>query len=247
MKEELIKLGFTNNEATIYLALLDLGLTTAGNIVNRTKLHRTIVYFNLEKLKEKGLVTNIIIKKTMHFEVTESTELKEFILKQKQEIEKKENIVNKILPEIKKRRTLLKQESKAVIYNGISGIKTAMDAITKSGKNIFLFSAGGGLDRTVGKHFRLQWHKKVDLNNLSCKIIFGTEIKGHLKKSDFPNSVKIRYLPKPQNTQSTIVFYGDVLLNFVWGENPFVVYIQNQDIVNSYKYYFDYLWKISKP
>jgi len=38
------ELGFTYNEAKVYLALLELGLVTAGKIAEKSHVHRANVY-----------------------------------------------------------------------------------------------------------------------------------------------------------------------------------------------------------
>jgi len=246
MKAELIKLGLTNNEATIYLALLDSGLTTAGTLINKTKLHSNIVYFNLEKLKEKGLVSHILIKKVMHFEVTESTELYEFIKSKKREILKKEELVKKLLPEIEKRRNITKKNYKAVIYSGIPGLKTAMNSIAKKEKDYVLFSSGKGLDLATGKHFRKQWHKKLDESKVKGKVLISENMRGYLKINSSKELTEIKHLPKGHEQNATILVCDNLILNFIWSQEPIVVLIQSIETAETYKYYFDYLWEIAK-
>ena len=98
MEKNLMRLGLTENEAKVYLALLEIGSTSAGEIIKKTKLHRNIVYDNLEKLIEKGLVSFVLIKNIKHFEVNSSHELWDFIDKQKEEVLEKEVLIKKILP-----------------------------------------------------------------------------------------------------------------------------------------------------
>jgi len=57
--EEFIDLGFNRNEAKVYLALARYGHATANEIIKATKFHKNIVYDNLEKLIDKGLVSYI--------------------------------------------------------------------------------------------------------------------------------------------------------------------------------------------
>ena len=48
--KKLEKLGLNRNEAEVYVDLLKLGQTSAGELIRRTGFHRNIVYDNLEKL-----------------------------------------------------------------------------------------------------------------------------------------------------------------------------------------------------
>ncbi len=53
----LTSLGFSENEATVYVTLLKNGASQAGPIVRETRLHRALVYTALERLEHEGLVT----------------------------------------------------------------------------------------------------------------------------------------------------------------------------------------------
>ena len=57
---DLEKLGLNRNEAKVYFGLLQTVNTTASDLVKHLGLHRNIIYDNLEKLIEKGLVSFVI-------------------------------------------------------------------------------------------------------------------------------------------------------------------------------------------
>ena len=59
--------GFTNGEVRVYLSLLELGETTTGDIIKKSKITGSKVYEILDKLIEKGLVSYIIKEKTKHY------------------------------------------------------------------------------------------------------------------------------------------------------------------------------------
>ena len=52
-EETLAKIGMTQNESKVYLALLKLGMTPAQPLVRESGLHRSRVYEVLEKLQAK--------------------------------------------------------------------------------------------------------------------------------------------------------------------------------------------------
>src|SRR3989338_863859 len=127
MQQELQKLGLTENESKVYLALLELGSTNAGQIIKKTKLHRNIVYDNLDKLIDKGLVSFIVAGKIKHFETTAPTELKEYIERQKKEIVEKEKLADEILPQIKARRETIERKQEASIFKGKKALRILLE------------------------------------------------------------------------------------------------------------------------
>ena len=62
MADELKQAGLTENESKVYLSLIDLGPSLAGQISRKTGLHRRTVYDTTEMLIQKGLVGYILKK-----------------------------------------------------------------------------------------------------------------------------------------------------------------------------------------
>ena len=59
-KEKVLEeIGFSKNEAKIYLVLLRLGMSPISEITEKTGIHRRNVYDSIERLAEKGLVGSI--------------------------------------------------------------------------------------------------------------------------------------------------------------------------------------------
>ena len=94
IKKSLIEFGFSKNEAAVYLALLELGTTQAGPLVNMTRLHRMKVYNALEKFVEEGYCTIVRKKNIKMFTATDPSALQA-------NIKRKEALVAGILPNLK--------------------------------------------------------------------------------------------------------------------------------------------------
>ena len=50
------KIGLTNGESKVYLALLEIGLSSTGQIIEKSQITSSKVYIILQKLEKKGLV-----------------------------------------------------------------------------------------------------------------------------------------------------------------------------------------------
>jgi|TARA_B100001971_G_scaffold138142_1_gene127632 sugar-specific transcriptional regulator TrmB len=239
MKEELKQLGLTDNEATVYLALLGLGSINAGKIIKKTKLHRNIVYDNLDKLIEKGLVSFVKIRNIKHFETTDSREIKEYIERQRRELIDREKIVNKILPEIRKRRRKNKGESDATIYKGKKGLKTIMDEMAGSKTEILILGSGWRMKENMETYYE-QWHLKAKKNKVKVRILLPINKRGRVL-----SPLKVKYLPSNNVIVSTICIYENKVLNIIW-EDELGILIISDKASQSYKEYFETLWKISR-
>ena len=58
-KKLLESIGMTSGEVSVYLALLDLGISSTGNIIKKSNVSSSKVYLILERLLQKGLISQV--------------------------------------------------------------------------------------------------------------------------------------------------------------------------------------------
>ena len=237
MIDQLMALGLTENESRVYEGLMDLGLTPAGNIIKRINLHRNIVYDNLEKLIKKGLVSFVTIRDVKHFEIAQPEELAEYVDSQKKELVLKEKALREILPTIKKRRKLIHDSSEASIFKGRKGLKNVFEQFITEKKELVIFATGWGMKKIMGSYYA-QWHLKLKQGRIPGRAIVSRSMK---QAEEFP--YKIRYLPEQSILPSTILVQGTKIVNVIWEDEPLVIIIKNKKLADSYRTYFELLWK----
>jgi len=71
MKEELKNFGLTENEARVYLAIVEIGEATTTPIRKKTDIHMSRVYEALNSLVEKGLVSYFLKNNVKHFQASD--------------------------------------------------------------------------------------------------------------------------------------------------------------------------------
>lgn len=111
IQAKLEQLGFSANEAIVYLFLAKNGAVQAGPIVRETKLHRALVYTALDRLEDAGLVT-VTRKKNIQIFQPNSPES---IFRR---VESTQQIANEVVPELKK---LLNQHQHGVEVRTLVG------------------------------------------------------------------------------------------------------------------------------
>ncbi len=65
--QNLLKIGLTRNQATVYLALFRHGEARAGELIKKTGFHRNLVYTALSELSEKKLVSISRVRGIAHY------------------------------------------------------------------------------------------------------------------------------------------------------------------------------------
>lgn len=240
---ELLKLGLTEGEAKVYLALVELGSSTVGPIVNGSGVAYSNVYGILQRLIDKGIVSFVIKSKTKHFQVASPSNLFLYLDKKEIEISRQRNFLKKMLPELNKLQMNVKQPE-AEIFVGKKGLRTAYEKLLegagKNEKDIFCYI-----------HDPI-YAEEADNFYLSIKdLLKGKMDKGISdkagRKSDFfkvINFIKVRYVDFP--IPGNIEVCKDKILIISWEKPIMGVLIQSSSMAKFFKSYIESLWKIAK-
>lgn len=239
---ELLKIGLTEGEAKVYLALSELGSSTVGPIVNKSKVAYSNVYDILNRLIDKGIVSFIIKNKTKYFQAASPRNLVDYLDKKQKQIENQKASLEKLIPEIEKLQEL-KTKQEAEIFLGKKGLRTAYEKLYKNTKkdDELLF-------------FYIHEDDYSEESNLfynSISEIVKAKTRGICNK-DYKNSwfakkarhLKMRFLDIPLPGNIDIV--NDKVLIVSWKGSLFSVLIHSESIAESFRKYFNEMWKLAK-
>ena len=244
MKEKLIKLGLSKNEATIYLFLLKNPNTTTGFIIKDTGISNSRVYESLNSLISKGLVNYTIQKYGKCFNASPPEKFLE-----KEEERKKQ--IEELVPELKKIKTEKRFRTNTAVFEGFEGFKTAFKKIIDDcSKKETIYILGFSEQPYATESLRI-FLANMNLKSLQkkqkLKIILDRSVKNTLGKDrEKEKNTEVRYMPEGYINPSAIDIFEDYVYIFLWEEKPFVYMIKNKTIAESFKQYFNFLWKIAK-
>ena len=247
-KKILEKLGFTQGEIKVYLALLKLGKSSSGKIVNLSEVSKSKVYEILERLTNKGIVSQIIENKIKIFQAMHPKELLNYYEKKENEFKETKEELKKILPEYE-RLYNLQEKQDITVFKGYDGIKKILNLVIdtlEEGDTYYVF-----VTPTTPKEFTYfyEFDRKRIKKKINLKIIYNDEVNldsiNLIKKKD-----KEYYFPKllgnSFKTPAVFNVFNDKTAIIIWSENPIGILIDNKDTAESFKKYFDILWELSK-
>ena len=166
--QTLISSGLTEREAKVYLALIELGLTTTGPISKKTRLPPSKIYSILERLIDKGLISYTIIKKTKNFHALNPENLMK-------ELKEKEKDLNKIIPELKTKQTFPQNPQIAEVFEGFNSIKTMNEELINCLKKEEFYYAftfeETYLTSENAKTFLHNIHQRLSLKKIDDRLI----------------------------------------------------------------------------
>jgi sugar-specific transcriptional regulator TrmB len=235
------EIGFSKNEAKVFLALLDLGSTTIHDIYKRSKVHRTNVYDALEGLIKKGMVTYIVKDNKKYYSAADPENLTN-ILKEK------EAHLLESLPRFKLAKNMSVSKDSAQILEGIAGIKATTNDILnslKEGDVILTF----GIPQDVSvkmKNFIPLYHKRRIEMKIRQKHIYNENAKERIEYLNSLPYTEAAYLPKEYDSPATTTIYGNKVAFWIWSDEPLTIIIESDRMAESYRKYFELLLKIAK-
>lgn len=243
LKNILEDLGFSKNEAEVYLALLELGLTQAGPIIKTVKLHRMLVYNALESLLNKGLISQVQKKNIKLFQPADPNMLLE-------RTTRLNALAKGILPELKK----LQQKQTEVInvrtLVGHEGLITNIEQIIDSAarqKDRTMRIIGGARDRDAYEAFG-EWypdyvkllHEKKVKKQLLAPEPYSDEFK---KKYVVEKNTEMKTLKQGLSSPTYTRITEELVSIEMYKPQIVIIQITNKLIAQSYLDAFKLLWK----
>ncbi len=249
-EKELVKeAGLTDGEAKVYLALLELGLSTTGPIIEKSGVARSFIYNILEKLIDKGLVSYVVKENNKHYQSAEPKNIIEYIDRRKQQLDESKNKMIRLLPKLRN----LQESAPSTdiqVYEGFRGLQIAFEQYHKRLKKGDEVLTLGGFPYQEEKYHEY-WqedHKIRQKEGIKNRHLFnkGTDPK-ILRDRNSYKGCDARYMETDIKTPAWIFVYKDVSQIFLQEKRkPIVVEIVNKQIAETFKAYFEDYWNRSK-
>ncbi len=235
-KEPLRQIGMTEREIKVYIALLELGKTTTGPLIKKSKIPSSKVYHTLDRLMGRGLASYVIISKTKYFQATSPENI---VLN----LESKIKNVEELIPELKQMQFLALDIQHAEVYESMSGLKAAFNNIletVKQGEEYLVFTLGDELKSEELKRFFSIYHTKRIGKKIKVRLIANKKIKEIFSKYHSYQGMAVRYTDLKLPTG--IFIYEHKVMTVVWEENPACFVITSKRNAQRYKDFFEEIW-----
>lgn len=247
MNEQLLEeIGLTKGEIKVYLTLLKLGETTTGKIIEEAQISSGKIYEILEKLIKKGLASYTIKERTKYFSSTSPNRILDYLHEKEKNIKEKEQELLKELPSLLSIEKAGKKEYETNLFKGFKGIQTAIFEALED-----LTDKDEVLAMGITSHKREQynilwqrWHKERINKKIICKAIFSDKNSEYYKTFTKMRFTEVKVLKGI--TPSAIDVMGKRVLIFTYGEEASCLSLKNPEIAQSFKTFFETMWKIAE-
>lgn len=244
MLDELKKIGLTENEARVYLALLELGSETAQEVAKKAGVKRATTYVQLEALMKMGLVTSFEKNKKTLFRAEDPEHLVKITEREKKLAHERENALEEILPELGKLYLSSGERPRVRFFEEVEGLKTMQAEFLKSGaKEVESFSSADDVLKIFPNLAEEYTARKIK-RGVKSKIIYTSSRGAFLKPHDEATLREARFVPPDKFPLSCdIAIYGNTVAISVLKNKIFGVVIENKDIADSMRSFFALAWE----
>lgn len=236
---ELEALGFTANEIRAYLTLMRIGRSRAGRLAKECGLERTSTYNALKRLLDYGIISYVIESNERVFYAGEPEKIID-MFKEKQER------ASLLIPAIKNMRKYEKEKENIMKFRGFAGVKTVFNDILNSceyGGEYLILGSENQLSEIMPVYSKIYVARK-DKKKLRARILIRESVRDKSRKMS--KYTRVRYVPADVRSPANINVYGDKVAIFLWAEIPEAVIIDNKDAADSFRSYFEFMWKNAK-
>ena len=249
LKATLCQIGFTNNEAKIYLAFINLGPQPANVIAKKAGLLRTTVYPLLDNLQKKSLISSFIKNGIRFFTVDDIKNILEYLERKKRLINHQKDFVLDILPRMEQLRAGILSPPKVHYFEGVDGVENVMnDSLKSNGPIASIVSVQKWLESDLND-FLKNYTKCIFEKHIPIKVLSKDTEEARCFFDSYVGETKhlleIRYVGGVGDLFDNIVNIYDNKVAIVSPDKGFEfgVMIDSEEFANTQRSIFELAWK----
>lgn len=244
MLTQLKHIGLSENEAKVYMAMLELGPSPVLEIAAKAGINRPTAYAQIESLKKMGLIS-MQTKGKKQFYIAEDPDQLEFLIdREKKDLEQKQEELKEVLPELKELFNTTEDRPHVRFFEGKEGLERMQDVFIKSQeKEVVSILSADDIFQIFPMLTNSYTPRRVQ-KKIHSRVVY-TSSKGKIfKDSDKEMLRDAVYLPASEhNYHADIVVSGkQVHISALKGKISGII-IDHKDIADSFRILFEMLWK----
>lgn len=238
LQKELISAGFTEKEAWVYLAILELGEGNIAQITKKSNIKRATVYLEIEALKKKGFVS-LVKRRGRNIYMAENPHRIE------DRLTEKKDAINRLMPQLMSIANALDHKPKVRYFEGLEGIKEIyIDTLKYPGKEILGWYSDDRIDH-FDKSFVLDFYMEKRIASKMPLRMFAID-------SPFMRALHMKdniHLRKMKLIKSDVFFfsaeinlYGKDGIAIIAHRENIGLIIESKKIFDTMKNIFEIMW-----
>ncbi len=231
-------IGLSNAEIKVYLALLELGTSSAGPILEKSGLQNSVVHMTLNKLVDRGFVSFVKEGQRKHYQAANPNHIVEFINEKKERFEE-------LLPELLLKQKLAKAKPQIITFQGVKGIRELLYELLEAGGTEHHTFGSAKESLMMGDKWWVSYHQKRAKKGIRAKLMFNESLQYWKAEVKYPKS-DVRYTKAGFEPLTETIIRNEKIGIIIWTEKPMGVLIHNKVAADSYENFFQLMWNAAK-
>ncbi len=236
--------GLTANESKVLLYLGEQGPQRATAIAKGTGVQRPNVYDILKILEQKGLIVKVIENNIILYKPVSVQQFKEMM---STTLKAYELSINELVSKMQflQSQRKLDEDVDVQIFTGFKGARMVLfDSIEETKKTGKELLGVGVRNKRFFKEDVIYYKRYVKAREqlkMKSRYIIHREEKLFVHKY-----TSVRFLDAVDPNPTALYIYGNKISMWLWFKIPIIICIDNAEIANAYRAYFEFLWKTAK-
>jgi sugar-specific transcriptional regulator TrmB len=233
--------GLKEKESQVYLSLLELGPSLVSTVGRKAKINRVTAYHVLEKLMDKGYVTQFTQEGVKYFSSVDPVLIVE-------QINQKAKKLTNALQELKNIQNLYQKKTRTHHFQGLRGIKAMYQDTLMSKGTILNFSYSQKIIEQWPEYENEYIEQRIK-KKIPIKCIVPEEQIGEMRKQTDEFALReTRIVSEKEFPLACEINIYESKTAFVSFEpdDLFGIIIENQNFTDSHKYMFQMAWKFAE-
>lgn len=245
LRKSLEHIGFTQNEASVYVALLELGRGTVAKIAERAGINRTTGYSLLSALVQRGMVSSSGKGARQEYVAESPDRLVAYMKKEAEDLVANLSAASSLVPELKSIHNV-SERPRVRFYEGREGLESVYEDTLTSGETIRAYAAVDDMHKALPEYFSKYYQRRTKEGIAIRAIIPATEVgkdralkdRSELRESALIPADRFAFSPE-------INIYDNKVMIASWREKLGII-IESAEIADAMKKTFELAWAEAK-
>lgn len=242
LTEQLVSFGLSQKEASVYLALLEIGTALVTDVAKKANLNRSTSYVILESLVKTGLVSITERRNIRLYTATSPERLVQNLENYTKKYIELVGSAKAILPELKSIYSGSGPKPKIQYFDGTEGIKTAYEDTLTSQETIRAFASIESMHATLPGFFPGYYQRRAG-KNIKIRSIFPDTPEARERiKSNKEEKREAILVPKDKYSFTPEINIYNNKVVFMSLKERFALVIESEELSDAFKKVFELAW-----
>lgn len=241
-------LGFTRNEANVYLAALKIGTCSVQQLASATGLNRITVHSIVEKFESMQILTRSYDGKRRRVSPVAPARLEILLKREEEEVRSKRQMLSSILPPLNELFRRTQRGLQVSTFTGEKGYEEICEDVLKSKTEVLEYADIDQLNKVIGPFIASDYLPRKHKLRIRTKFLYvdSPTAREYIRKNyvDNPGSapMEAKFIdPKEFSLNAYFVIYDDKLTILTPPALEAVI-IQDKAVADSMRPFFNFVW-----